>query len=163
MGGQSKLAPGLLPNEKVQALFKAYGKGKDRRPLQQCATSFMNRAISGKYCHSKLREILEVEGFSSERYKYAVAAEPSEKDPMQNTRRMVQEVEDSAGMLPKVVNDKQPLIGFLTKNHLLLAMLILADGRIKKDHDAENSWTRPMGDKESGRHQELFEVLDRGL
>ena len=136
MGGQSKLAPGLLPNEKVQALFKAYGKGKDRWPLHQCATSFMNRAISGKYCHSKLREILEVEGFSSERYKYAVAVEASEKDPMQNTRRMVQEVEDSAGMLPKVVNDKQPLIGFLTKNHLLLAMLILADGRIKKDRDA---------------------------
>ena len=71
----------------------------------------MNRAISGKYCHSKLREILEVEGFSSERYKYAVAAEASEKDPMQNTRRMVQEVEDSAGMLPKKVREWVQRVG----------------------------------------------------
>ena len=126
--GQSKLAADLLPHEKVQALYKHYGKGRNRWPLHQGATGFMNRAISGKYRHSKLREIVEVEGFSSERYKFAVAAEPSEKDPMQNTRRMLQEVEDSAGMLPKVVNDKQPLNGFLTKNHLLLAMLILADG-----------------------------------
>ena len=56
----------------------------------------------------------------------------------------------------------QPRLGLLTKNHLLLSLLILLDGRIPKDHDHEEFWTRPPKNGK-GKNNELFEVLERGL
>ena len=100
----SKLAAGLLPNEKAAELVRIYGKGTSRMPLDDCGTGHMNRAISWKYVHSRLRLIVEVEGFSSFRYKFAIATEPSDSDPLASTRRTQEEVADSSGMLPKVDN-----------------------------------------------------------
>ena len=132
----SKLAPGMLPHEKVAELIRIYGKGTSRMPLADCGTGHMNRAISWKYVHSRLRLILEVEGFSDFRYKFAIAIEPSDSDPHASTRRTQEEVADSSGMLAKV--DNRIKHGFLTKNHLLLALLVLRDGRIPKDHDLDS-------------------------
>ena len=57
--------------------------------------------------------------------------------------------------------DNRSKYGFLTKNHLLLAMQMLADGRIKQDHDEEAFWTAPPKGDDSNK--ELHEVLERGL
>ena len=119
----------------------------------------MNRAISWKYVHSRLRMILENEGFSNFRYKYAVAIEPQDSQPLASTTRTQHEVAESCGMLAQV--DNRSKYGFLTKNHLLLAMQMLKDGRIKQDHDKESFWTAPPKGDDSNK--ELHEVLERGL
>ena len=156
----SKLAAGLLPNEKAAELVRIYGKGQSRMLLDDCGTGHLNRAISVKYVHSRLRAILEVEGFSDFRYKFATATEPSDSDPYASTRRMQQEVADSAGMLAKV--DNRIKKGFLTKNHLLLGLITLRDGGIRKDHDKDAFWTVPPKDG-TDRNKELHEVLERGM
>ena len=114
----SKLSPGMLPHEKVAELIRIYGKPASRMPLDDLGTGHLNRAISWKYVHSKLRQILEVEGFSSFRYKFAIAIEPSESDPLASTRRTLEEVANSSGMLAKV--DNRSKSGLQTKNHLFL-------------------------------------------
>ena len=155
----SKLSAGMLPHEKVAELVRIYGKGTSRMPLDDCGVGHLNRAISCKYVHSRLRLIVEVEGFSSMRYKFAIATEPSESDPLASTKRTQAEVADSSGMLAMV--DNRSKNGFLTKNHLLLALLVLKDGRILKDHDIASVWKVPQ--KDGKTHKELHEVLERGL
>ena len=110
--------------------------------------------------HSRLRTIMDVDGFSSDRYKYAIAVEPQASDPLASTRRTQEEVAEAQGKLAMV--DNQPKYGFLTKNHLLLALLILKDGRISKDHDQESFWTTPVKDR-GHRNRELHEVLEKGM
>ena len=100
----SKLSTDMLPHEKVAELIRIYGKPASRMPLDDLGTGHLNRAISWKYVHSKLRQIVEVEGFSSFRYKYAIAVEPQDSDPLASTKRTHEEVADSAGMLAKVGN-----------------------------------------------------------
>ena len=157
----SKLSEEMLPSEKVQELCRAYARGPATRiMLEQCGVGHHNRSISWKYVHSRLRMILEVDGFSSFRYKYAIAVEPQDSNPLASTERTQDEVADSGGRLAMV--DNQPKYGYLTKNHLLLALLVLKDGRIAKDHDPESVWTTPVKDGNS-RHRELHEVLEKGL
>ena len=138
----SKLSADMLPSEKVAELVRAYGRGTTRILLEECGVGHMNRSIRWKYVHSRLRMILEVDGFSSFRYKYAIAVEPQDSNLLASTKRTQDEVADSGGRLAMV--DKQPKYGYLTKNHLLLALLVLKDGRIAKDHDPESLWTTPV-------------------
>ena len=152
---------GMLPHEKVAFLCKKYAKGPVCViSLDELAVGVLNRAISVKYVHSRLRLILEKEGFSTMRYKHCTAIEPSEADPLASTRRHQEFAANSSGMLAKV--DDKPRNGLLTKNHLLLCLLVLKDGRIPKDHDRDSFWTVPPKDGTS-RHKELYEVLERGL
>ena len=73
MTGASKLSSkNMKPHAKVAELLRLYGKGTNRMLLEDCGVGSMNRAISWKYVHSRLRLILEVEGFSSFRYKFAI-------------------------------------------------------------------------------------------
>ena len=118
----SAVSRDMLPHEKVAELIRIYGKEVSRTPLSKLSVGHLNRAISWKYVHSKLRQILEVEGFSSFRYKYAIAIEPSESDPLASTRRHQEEAANSSGMLPTV--DDRAKIGHVTKNHLLLCLLV---------------------------------------
>ena len=74
--------------------------------------------------------MIEEDGFSSFRYKVCIAAEPPVGNPLASTLRTQQEATDSDQMLPQV--DNRPRLGHLTKNHLLLALLVLKDGRIPK-------------------------------
>ena len=161
-GKMSKLPEGMMPHEKVAELLRVYGKGRESRmPLDDLGVGHLNRAVSCKYVHSRLRLICEVEGFSSFRYKYAIAVEPSDSNPLASTKRTQDEVADSSGMLAKV--DNRVRNGLLTKNHLYLGLLVLKDGRIPKDHDMQSFWTVPAKDAVSGRNKELHEVLERGL
>ena len=58
--------------------------------------------------------------------------------------------------------DNRSRIGLLTKNHLLLMLLVLLDGRIPMDHDRSQFGKVP--DKDGTKaHKELFEVLEHGL
>ena len=148
-----------MPHAKVAELLRLYGNGTNRMLLEDCGVGSMNRAISWKYVHSRPRLILEVEGFSSYRYKYAVAMEPQDSNPLASTKRTQEEVAESCGMLAQV--DNRSKHGVLTKNHLLLALLVLRDGRIKKGHDMEAFWTVPP--KDGNADKELHEVLERGL
>ena len=157
----SKLTEDMLPSERVQELCRAYGRGQHTRlMIETLGVGHLNRAISWKYVHSRLRTIMDVDGFSSERYKYAIAVEPQSSDTLASTRRTQEEVAEAMGKLAKV--DNQPKYGLLTKNHLLLGLLVLKDGRIAKDHDQESLWTTPVKDG-SQRHRELHEVLEKGL
>ena len=147
MVGQSKLPCGdMLPSEIVANLIRIYTRDTTRLALNKCGTGEINRAISWKYVHWLLRKIIEKDGFSSQRYKFAIAIEPSDSDPMASTKRTSQEVNDSNGMLAKVLVDNLALWGLLTKNHLLLALCILQDGRVPKDHDMESYWKIPDKD-----------------
>ena len=67
---------------------------------------------------------------------------------------------NSSGMLPTVDDRKRN--GHLTKNHLLLCLLVLLDGRIHKAHDRDSFWKAP-GKDGTDRHKELYEVLELGL
>jgi hypothetical protein len=117
----SKLAVGMMPHERVTELIRVYGKGESRMPLDDLGVGHLNRAVSCKYVHSRLRMILDTEGFSSFRYKYAIAVEPSDSDPLASTKRTQAEVADSSGMLAEV--DNRARNGLLTKNHLFLGLL----------------------------------------
>ena len=151
---------GMLPHEKVAFLCKKYAKGPVCViSLDELAVGVLNRAISVKYVHSRLRLILEKEGFSIMRYKHCTAIEPSDADPLASTRRHQEVAANSSGMLAQV--DDKPRNGLLTKNHLLLGLLALKDGRIAMDHNKETFWKVPP--KEGGRHKELHQVLERGL
>ena len=82
-GGTTRaMQPSDMPHEKVAELIRIYGKGQSRIPLEELGVGHMNRAVSSKYVHSRLRLILDVEGFSSFRYKFATAIEPSDSDPL---------------------------------------------------------------------------------
>ena len=77
-----------------------------------------------------------------------------------STTRTQDEARNSGGMLPMV--DNRSRIGLLTKNHLLLMLLVLLDERIHMDHDRSQSWKVP--DKDGAKaHKEVFEVLEHGL
>ena len=68
----------MRPHEKVSELVSYYGREKQRIKLELLGIGHLNRAISYKYVHSKLRRILDAEGFSSFRYKHAIGVEPSD-------------------------------------------------------------------------------------
>ena len=100
MTGVSKLSSkNMKPHARVAELIKIYGKPISRILLKDCGVGHMNRAISWKYVHSRLRMILENEGFSNFRYKYAVAVEPQDSQPLASTTRTQHEVAESGGML----------------------------------------------------------------
>ena len=88
---QSKLSKNMLPNEKVSTLLKCYGKGTAMVPLSRLGVGHLNRAISWKYVHSKLTQVVDVEGFTIIRYKHAIAVEPPDDDPLASTRRTQEE------------------------------------------------------------------------
>ena len=100
MVGQSKLSANMLPHEKVTQLVRRYTKGQTRIGLEKLGVGWLNRSVSWKYVHSKLREILEVEGFSAFRYKVCIAVEPDDNDLFASTRRTEEEVKRADGMLP---------------------------------------------------------------
>ena len=150
----------MLPQEKVSLLYSTYAKAVTKRRLTELSVGHLNRAISWKYVHSLLRNILEVDGFSPDRYKYATAVEPPDEDELRDTKRHQNEAEMSGGILAMV--DNQRRLGLLTKNHLLCALLLLLDGRIKKDHDHDSVWTRPKATG-TGRHKDLHDALAFGL
>ena len=113
----------MLSHQRVDDLLKRYDKGTSRISLDKLGVGELNRAIRPKYVHAKLKRILEVEGFSAFRYKYAIGIEPADNDPHASTNRTNREADNSDGLLPKV--GCQPRIGLLTKNHLLLGLLVL--------------------------------------
>ena len=112
----SKLPNNLLPHAKAAELVRQYKKGSRKIKLGELAIGEINRGISWKYCHSLLERILMEEGFSPERYKYAIAAEPRAADPLGSTRRHRQEAEASQGYLPMIDERARP--GLSIKNHL---------------------------------------------
>ena len=130
MAPESKFPKNMLPNEKVATLCRAYSNGTAMIPLNRFAVGHLNRAISWKYVHYKLSQIFDVGGFSIFRYKYAVAVEPPDDNPLGSTRRTQEEAFNSSGMLPTVVEREG--YGLLTKNHLFLCLLVLLDGRIPR-------------------------------
>ena len=117
---KSKINRDLLPHAKVAALVKEYGLGLHRTPLSDLCIGIHNRGISWKYVNTLLHRLLTQEGFSAERYKYAIAIEPNLDDPMASNRRHMEEAEAAAGMLPNV--DERPKKGLLTKNHLFRSL-----------------------------------------
>ena len=123
----SKLTDAMLPHERVSHLVRHYGSREIQIQLKDLGIGDINRSISWKYVHAKLRQIVEVEGFSSFRYKHAIAIEPRDSDPLAASRRIQTEAANSGGMLPTV--DDRARYGLLTKNHLLLVLLVLKDGR----------------------------------
>ena len=129
----SRLPKNLLPRAKSSELVKIYRKdmGVVKLKLSELAIGEINRGISWKYVQTLLHRMLLEDGFSPERYKYAVAVEPKAGDPLGQTRRHQQEATASAGYLPMIDERSRP--GLLTKNHLFLALLCLKDGRIPKD------------------------------
>ena len=156
----SVLSKGMLPQEKVSTLMNFYGKPMCVMRLGDLAIGYHNRPISWKYVHSLLRSFMEENGFSALRYKYATAAEPPDDDECRDTKRHQKEAAMSGGMLATV--DVRKRNGLLTKNHLLCCLLLLLDGRIKKDHDHESVWAVPPKDG-TARHKELHEALEMGL
>ena len=132
MVNQSRLPKDLLPHAKASELVKMYRKdlGAVKLKLSELAIGEINRGISWKYVQTLLHRMLFEDGFSPERYKYAIAAEPKADDPLCSTRRHQQEAAASAGFLPMIDERSRP--GLLTKNHLFLALLCLKDGRIPK-------------------------------
>ena len=88
---QSKLSKNMLPNEKVSTLLKCYGKGTAMVQLSRLGVGHLNRAISWKYVHSKLTQVVDVEGFTLIRYKHAIAVEPPDDDPLASRRRTQEE------------------------------------------------------------------------
>ena len=68
----SVLVKEMLPNEKASKLVRAYGKPAAMVALDLLGIGHLNRDISWKYVHSQLVQILDVEGFSSIRYKQAI-------------------------------------------------------------------------------------------
>lgn len=107
-GRMSKLSEDMLPSEKVQELCRAYARGPATRiMLEQCGVGHHNRSISWKYVHSRLRMIVEVDGFSSLRYKYAIAVEPQDSNLLASTKRTQEEVADSGGRFAMVDNQSQ--------------------------------------------------------
>ena len=120
MPGMSKLAVGMLPHEKVAELIRRYGKGQFRIPLKALGVGHMNRGVS-----SRLRLNIEVDSFSSSRYKFVTAIVPSDSELQASTERTQDEVADSSGMLAKV--DNRVKNGLLTKNHLFLGLLVPSD------------------------------------
>ena len=137
----SKLPKNLLPHAKAAELLRLYTKTSTKMKLGDLAIGEINRAISIKYCHSLVERILTEEGFSPERYKYAIAAEPRAADPLGSTRRHRQEAEASQGYLPMIDERARP--GLFTKNHLYLCLLCLKDGRIPKDKEPSETWSIP--------------------
>ena len=83
----SKLTDAMLPHERVSNLVKRYGSREVQIPLGDLAIGDINRSISWKYVHAMLRKIVEVEGFSSFRYKHAIVIEQHDSDPLAHTRR----------------------------------------------------------------------------
>ena len=162
MVNQSRLPKDLLPHAKASELVKMYRKdlGAVKLKLSELAIGEINRGISWKYVQTFLHRMFWEDGFSPERYKYAIAAEPKADDPLGSTRRHIQEATASAGMLPMIDERSRP--GLFTKNHLFLALLCLKDGRIPKDSGSGESWSIPRDDG-SGRHKALLDVLEHGM
>jgi hypothetical protein len=120
-GGTTRaMQPTDMPHEKVAELIRRYGKGQSRIPLKALGVGHMNRGVS-----SRLRLNIEVEGFSSFRYKFVTAIVPSDSELQASTERTQDEVADSSGMLAKV--DNRVKHGLLTKNHLFLGLLVPSD------------------------------------
>ena len=120
---KSKLSKNMLPNGKVYTLLKCYGKGTAMVQLSRLGVSHLNRAISRKYVHSKLTQVVDVEGFTIIRYKHCIAVESPDDNLLASTRRNQEEAFNSAGMLPTV--DDKERCGLLTKNHLFFGLLVL--------------------------------------
>ena len=100
MVNQSRLPKDLLPHAKASELVKMYRKdlGTVKLKLSELAIGEINRGISWKYVQTLLHRMLFEDGFSPERYKYAIAAEPKADDPLCSTRRHQQEAAASAGI-----------------------------------------------------------------
>ena len=151
----SKLTKNMLPNEKVNVLLKSYARGPAAMvPLSRLGVGHLNRAMSWKYVHSKLYQVVEVEGFSVHRYKCAIAVEPPDADPFASTKRNQQEAYNSAGMLPTI--DDKERFGLLTKNHLFFGLLVLQDGRIPKTMIHQGGRGRYRSEMESQRNTMRF-------
>ena len=134
--------------------------GAVKLKLSELAIGEINRGISWKCVHTLLHRMLLEDGFSPERYKYAIAAEPKADDTLCSTRRHQQEAAASAGFLPMIDERSRP--GLLTKNHLFLALLCLKDRRIPKDGAQGEVWSIPRDDG-TGRHKALLDVLEHGM
>ena len=144
----------MKPNEIANALIKRHGTCFTFLPLDKLAVGSFNRAISPKYVHHRGNIIEEDDGFSQHRYKYAIALEPNPADPLAGARRTNHEADMANGMLPHV--ELEPKYEMATKNHLLLWLLCVENGRIPKDHNQEVCWTRPTTDGE------FLDALDIG-
>ena len=127
------LSKGMLPNEIAAKLVRVYGKPVSMVSLDMLGIGHLNRDISWKYVHSQLVQIVDVEGFSTIRYKQAIGVEPPDNDRFVSSKRTQDEANASGGMLPFMKPGER--IGLLAKNHLLFALFVLLDGRIVKDHD----------------------------
>ena len=106
-------------------------------------------------CKGLGKSILEDEGFSNERYKYgyAIESKPSEELVIADHTNKV--VKASDGRLAQVPEKR--LYGCLAKNHLVLFLQALKNGKIRWDHDP----SRPMAMVRPD--QELKNALDLGL
>ena len=111
------MQPTDMPHEKVAELIRRYGKGQFRIPLKALGVGHMNRGVS-----SRLRLNIEVDSFSSSRYKFVTAIVPSDSELQASTERSQDEVADSSGMLATV--DNRVTHGLLTQNHLFLGLLV---------------------------------------
>ena len=150
-----------MPNEIAAKLVRVYGKPVSMVSLDMLGIGHLNRDISWKYVHSQLVQIVDVEGFSTIRYKQAIGVEPPDNDRFVSSKRTQAEANASGGMLPLMKPGER--IGLLTKNHLLFVLFVLLDGRIVKDHDKSAVWTVPVNVGSETKHNELFEALQRGL
>ena len=72
----------MLPNEVAADLLSRFTKEIRRCQLHELSVGSFNRPISAKYVHHRLRNILEVDGFTRMRYHHAIAIEPNPADPL---------------------------------------------------------------------------------
>ena len=121
-GSLSSADSPMLPNEVAADLLQRFSKGIRRCRLSELAVGSLNRPISAKYVHHRLRVILEVYGFTKLRYHHATALEPNPADPLAGAKRTNREADMSCGMLPSVTWDGK--LELVTKNHLFSAFLM---------------------------------------